>query len=226
MLKGQDLAKQFELVVKQEIINHNQQISQSNQSFQKLRIDVEQDSIKTKRILDDLDSRCSQLRSENKGIIEGHQKFSAEMQNLLQFVNESIVVLGTKFRAYCDAQEGEYLTLGDFSKFKENLDKDKKSFKVVTKDLKSEIDWASKYLQDQVKASLGKFREEIAIRPSNLIELEVRLQEKIESMRVDRDGIMKDVHVVQRKNFEQSKHIENIYMLMGLTPKGGKKLLS
>jgi len=29
MLKRQDLAKQFELVVKQEIINHNQQISQS-----------------------------------------------------------------------------------------------------------------------------------------------------------------------------------------------------
>ena len=42
MLKKKDLAKQFELVVKQEIINHNRAINGYHQSIQQLRQDIQE----------------------------------------------------------------------------------------------------------------------------------------------------------------------------------------
>jgi len=64
MLKRDDIVKQFDLVVKQEIKNHNDQILASNLSINKIREDVEKNNAFQAQINAKFGSEISRLSSQ------------------------------------------------------------------------------------------------------------------------------------------------------------------
>jgi hypothetical protein len=214
MLKKSDLVKQFDLVVKQEITNHNEQILSSNVRVNELEKKIEQTTQKFSQDLAQISSSLGAIKSEHSAIFEGHRTFSQKVMGLVGDLDKSIVAVKTKFSEFCKSQEGKHVIQDDFFTFIKTIEDRFKDVGKTTNEIKEEIKWVSTRLQDQVISLIERFREEIKIRPSEIVAMEKTLLKRIEELRIDNDGLIRELKICKRANLINEKKIENLYTLV------------
>lgn len=214
MLKKNDLAKQFELVVQQEVKNHNDQILASNLSINKVREDLEK-------------------FREEQGIINA--ALASEMSRLKIQINEFSKVLGSLVAKLSSSHN-------DLNSVRENFEtqsvlnarvlqeckaalqaqeKDAKTTQVKIAFLEETINNIPKTLHafsERIeKKSMDcahKIKEEVLNRPSEAKAVKEELSKRLEIDRIDFEGVTRDLLGVKKANFINEKKIENIYTLL------------
>lgn len=214
MLNRRDLASQFELIVKQEIKNHNDQILVTNQAINDLRSQIQI-----------LNNKFSENIARQEHFIK---KFDSEFKNF-----ESLIKMrDQRLEGIIDSLDNKYQKIQfDNERKLQNVEDD-----TVTRDeiqdfldtCRNEIHAMKKEIHNQkefshasmfnIKSDLDRiFREfvdDFQNRPNELWEVKQELEGKIKSALTDAQGILKEIHVCNKSVFIVEKNIENLYTLI------------
>lgn len=214
MLKRMDLVQQFENVVKQEILNYQNSLNMITTSLN----DLEKSIIEIRK---DLAVIKAQSESETK-------KLEINIQN----INIDLMNLGRRFNALSsdfDSQDKEitnhYRSLS--YQLQDQCKDNEKNREYIIKN-EAQIDSAHQridslecHITNQFSDLLWIFRKElenakneILSRPSDSIELKKEFDDKIQSYRLDVEGVLKEVRFAHKSLFITEKKIENIYTLI------------
>lgn len=214
MLKRNDLAKQFELVVKQEIVNYNNSLNAILQSIRDLKQeidDIKEMAIENHASLQALQNeyRISYENFKNDTIVSLNKfgSFSNDQRNINTKVNDKLkeldgLIIGIK---------GIHLA---HEKDINNLNKDIDNTKELTKKLyHSSIQYID-HQNSLINESIQQTKEFILSKPSDASLVKKELNEKISSHAVDVQGLLKELRFNDHKVMVLEKKIEQIYMLI------------
>jgi len=211
MLKRNDLAKQFELVVQQEIINHNQQILASNLSINEMKKFIE-DSIKKQdfiniqfssslsginRVVFEFSEVMIDLRKKIASISNEKNDYKITVKGILETCVENHSLLLSKF-------ENSEKLIGNLYKLVNDL-----SNSVVGLSLTF-----SQEMQDEVRKlrqEIDKSKKEILSQPSEAKDVKKELDKKFEISQVDIQGLKKEIDLLKKSAFIREKHIEHLF---------------
>lgn len=214
MLKRNDLAKQFELVVKQEIINHNREISSTNQTLQDIQKKLQSQEEKSGLDFSFYASNQKILEMEIEYQNEIVQKVLQELTFLKNDFKEASsrnVALYEDVRSVIETALREFLTLkkevSDIREAETQLEK-----KIITHALTTSAEFSS--LNERCHRNIIRMKEEIMALPSESLQIKQELEEKLNVARVDFAGVMKELSISKRNSFILEKKIENIYTLI------------
>lgn len=214
MLKKSDLAKQFELVVKQEIKNYQDSLNFVLQSIKELKeniLQVQQESL------------------ENHALLHSIQgDLTMEMKSL----KEALLFLGNRFdRAMTDQRvlnernQTQILDLTADVLKKINVDS---NFQINIQNLWNEIykirdvtETNHRIVNDnlddlyrRLTTAISKAKKEIMEGPTEAKLVKAQLEEQLAAHNVDVAGIMKELRIYKHDNMVTQKKIENIYTLI------------
>ena len=211
MLQKKDLAKEFSLIVQQEIKNHNSAILACNSSLDEIRRNIDLIDDKNSKKISSLASSHSNdqmyLRSIENKVNEFFSSFNRR-------INDLTAIVQSKF-AECiktmDAKESYFLKIDDFKKFEERLDvwtaqlkflfssqkdvllsKISEAIKTVEKNNVERIKNADKCIQDTQKHCED-------------------LEKSVDIFAVNFSGYSRELEVLKKRCFVIDKNIENIY---------------
>jgi predicted nucleic acid-binding Zn-ribbon protein len=211
MIKRQDLVKQFELIVKQEIINHNNSILQTNRSVNLLTEKIESSN----KFLDDrinrFDSKIGYIETQIKDIFSGHKKFVKEINSTINDLNTSLQSLYVSNKMICSSSDNKFLDKISFNNYKNKQILLQENIKKEISSIEQQISWLNKHFHDQLENSIRKIVELIKQKPAEIEKLSNEISNKIESFRVDNKSLIEEIVALKKKNFIQDKKIENLY---------------
>lgn len=214
MLNRHDLVKQFELVVQQEIINHNNEISQSNQHINSLESKLEDFKEYQRSVNANLGSNASQMNQKIFDLTDSLLKVS---QGLSSFIQEQ--------RKIQEKNNQRDLVLSDFTcstldRFN-HIDKEIIDLKKEISKMKILVDRTVAECKSEINISLNnflstiyKFKDEILNAPSDSEIIKKELDEKIDEYRIDAKGLLRDLYHLKKALHISEKKIENLYTLV------------
>jgi len=214
MLDRNKLAKQFELVVQQEIKNHQDAVYSNNQSLNEIKVKIEE---------------MSNQSLENYALISSQQKY---LEIEIDKIKDFIKIISQKLESHvCDQRNLNERNSIEYQDVVETLEKrlrlevnffdrlrevenqnhnvlqsNAKSIKTVENNLES---WHSRFLRD-----VSKFKEEIYSMPTGLEADLEDMAEKIAANYIDVEGIMREINVFKKSTYIVEKKLENIYTLI------------
>jgi hypothetical protein len=214
MINRNDLAKQFELVVQQEIKNHNESLLATNLSINEFRKDL--DELKNHQGLVNA-SFSYEISKINQSKLELSEVLLKISQKLDSHINDTKILIE---RSHQDQQ----ILIEDFDKFikeTESLEerlikseseqsKIKDLMKELGKAVSAEMDQWNKKFNDDLK----KTKNEILNLPSEAQAVKKELENKLESSAIDCEGLVREVLVCKKAAFIIEKKIENLYTLI------------
>jgi len=214
MLDRNKIAKQFELVVQQEIKNHNDQILTTNLAInsiqEKIAVHEKKQFLQASSLLDklkiqdekisSLEKSVSALAQEIECIKDSNKKIIIANEEILDIIN----INNDKFKIdYSVISEKVFVLhkmLSDAKNQNEEMYKNF-SFLMTSRDYK-------------MTKELEKFKEEVLNKPSEIREVKKFLEEKIAINSIDVDGIMREIQHYKKAAHVVEKKIENIYTLI------------
>ena len=221
VIKRSDLAKQFELVVQQEIINHNKQIEASNQALQKMQMQIDELVQNHASHIARLETYIWDLENNYKSLKKKHEKLLWRVETQEKHINEEIekVSFDTTIRfshleeTVCDLED-------DISCFEE--------MQIAINTLNQVAETQKFYIHSQFydlkkacERMFSEFKEEIENKPSEIPKLREDLEKKIKDAVVDARGVLREVEIVKKEAFVMKKKIEQVYALLGRDKDGG-----
>ena len=214
MLSKNDLAKQFELVVKQEIKNYQDSLNFVLQSIDELKKDI-------KVLNSDMLENYALIHSQHTDLsiqIDIQRKINIDLkQQLNSLIND--------FRVFKDNSTKERDLLWDASlihtqksEFTENrIHELRKNHEVMESQIIGHAFGIRNSFSD-IEAKLNKrlcnMKEEILSQPSEALQLKSEMEAKIDIHKIDVAGIMKELLVMKKENMISEKKLEHIYMLI------------
>lgn len=209
-LNKNDLAKEFEALTKQEIINHNRQIAESNGRISKIEADLlkKQKSLEVK--LAKLDSITSELKSKSKDFEEGNAVFSKEMKSLIENLDAKLESLGVRHEKHLESQNEKYVKKNKFDAFTISYDKEMNEFSNQINFLKKDNSWLTTHLQSQVTGLLERFRYEMSESMPSLERLDQNVLQCVERFNAEKDFVIAEINKIRKEDFVREKQIEYI----------------
>lgn len=214
MLKRNDLSKQFDLVVQQEIKNYQDSLNFVLQSIKELKESIQQ---------------ANDQALENYAALHSEQTdLKIELQNFRHVIMESYKTFHNHIndqRVVNDRNQNQILDVTNEVFKKINFDGNFKSkYEVLWSEIekiKSKAENSHKVLNDNLDDLLRRFRneilktkKEILDSPSDASLIKTELEEKIYRHTVDVEGIMRELRIYKNDNMVTQKKIENIYTLI------------
>jgi hypothetical protein len=214
MLKRNDLSKQFELVVQQEIKNYQDSLNFVLQSIKELKEEIKQVNDQALENYALLHSEQNDLKIELQNL---RDVFMESYKTFHNHINDQYVV-NQRNQNQINNLTSEILKKinfdGNFQSKFENLWGE-------ISELKKTTDKNNRVLNDNLDDLLRRFRqgilkakEEIRQEPSELSLVKTQLEERIVSHSVDVEGIMRELRIYKHDNMVTQKKIENIYTLI------------
>lgn len=221
MLTKKDLAKEFDLVVKQEIKNYQDSLNGVLQSIRELQdwAAVNQSSIgqcksalysfqtEVKSVLDEMKKSHSDLQSEVIRESHDQEAIDNQMMNLLEEGDASI----KQFNMISTVTQK--LVLGLSERIGDQL--------LETAEIKRSVQDASDALEAKFKKGLCAMKEEILSTPTKEQLLRKDLEERLKINSVDVEGLLKELRILNHSVLVNEKKIENIYTLIERMQKRG-----
>jgi len=214
MIKKKDLVKQFELLTKQEIKNHNDQILASNIAIKKLNeelISLKMDSSSNWRaIVEMINGEISDQSKIKEDIRKLNSKFSKKEK-------ESAVIVDRNYREMSTLDqsiETTYKLAKEHSKELEGLVDYRDSLADKYEKQKQVVIASINQAKTQLRNEIAKTKEEILSIPSEALEVKKELSEEIATYKIDSEGLMKEIKILKKEKFIQDKKIENLYTLI------------
>ncbi len=210
MLKRSDLAKEFELITKQEIKNYQDSYNNVLQSVRDLQQDmkhVHESALENHSLLHAQQNQFAiSIENLTKNVLESTQKldrFINDQRLLNETLTEQIVFAGDSARANKSRQKDLYDWIQELRSYVDNLRlKSENNFKIVNQNI------------DEL---LAKFRKEISDAkidilnaPTELELVKTQLQEKISEHKVDVSGLMRELMVYKKDSVITQKKIERL----------------
>lgn len=214
MLKKNDLAKQFELVVQQEIKNYNDSLNFILQSLRDMKEsldEVRNDSLENYALIH---SENVSLRSF-VGVVSSRQ--DDDQKILFSYISDN--------ESFKNKLKDEILI--HTSMITKNLD-DLLTVDNDCEDLFTKIERCEHTLAMQrinffdaleiirfnVSKDMARLKEEILEVPSDSEAIRKDLDEKLSTYKVDSDGLLKEIAILKKENLVNTKHIEHLYTLI------------
>ena len=214
MLKRNDLAKQFELVVQQEIKNHNDQMLATNLSLNEMREAIESNKVEQDKVNATFGSNISNINQSLFALSESFLKIS---QNIASHINDQQLLNERNSAKYQEMVEAIERLFKLDDKLAESLgiygnwiNKNNNDVNALSKAVTSSFE----ELDRKHTAKLEKMKVEILSLPSEAQAVKKELEEKISVDRVDFTGILKELRAYKKDTFIQEKKIEQIYTLI------------
>ena len=214
MLNRNDLAKQFELVVKQEIKNYQDSLNFVLQSIDELKKDIKQlnsDMLENYALIHsqhcDLGIQIDiermlhkELRQQVSSNINNTQDFKEKVTNELGNLWDSSLINSSKN----EFNENRIKAIRtDFEKLEDAIIANSFVVRNTCDDM-----------QVKLKKELSNMKVEIFSRPSEALELKSEFEEKINTHRIDVAGIMKELLAMKKENMITEKKLEHVYTLI------------
>jgi len=210
MLKKKDLVKQFELVVQQEIIEHNKAVSTSNLAINKLGTKIDElKDVLHKNILN-LRNDLNILSMDQHTIESLFDKIKDSFQSLR---NDQFII---HERNYKDIETiDQSVEMVQISQQKSDkrialLEKAilflEKALKEILKDNECEKERVSNKIIKEVK----KLKEEILSIPSKSEEVKKEFMEELSMHKIDNKGLLKEIKILKKTVFINEKKIEHL----------------
>lgn len=221
MLKKNDLAKQFEIVVQQEIKNYQ---NSHNGVLETLRSLQDQISRLEQEVKNNQASNHSELQKTNNNFKE----FSEETDNTQCNINFHIRRIDNQLKdasekIYQDSQNrnliNNKLYLCDLG-----ISECNKRINGNTKELNEQNEKLVQNhnsLLSQTKKMNEKIKEDILSQPSDIHLYKQQIEEKIYSHAVDVEGLLKEIRISNKDRYVLEKKIEHLYILVERLQKKG-----
>lgn len=214
MLNKNDLAKQFELVVKQEIINHNNQILMSNQSLNEMREFQQSKEEKQTQINFKLSTSLDKTFEDSKQIEKALKDFSFRTLNTFQecftLLDKLSLIVNSSNQDCVESKvnlEKLDSKVSDLEIKIYRLDKLISDFSISLNEYETK-------LTNRIESKLEKLKLEINNMPSEALQVKDDLSKIMDVDRIDSKGIQEWIKKVHQCNFVNEKKIENIYTLI------------
>lgn len=210
MIKRGNLVDKFELVVKQEIINHNRAILANNQVINELQENLSSFKSENKVKLDDINTKILKREAQLSNLSEHLKEIVQELKNV-----------GHNHKKYIDDTEK---SLNSFSKNTEAITENTLSLKEEIDSIKNSISKLSSYVHDSLRQNrqdleLYKMRcyeyinTSIAViesKPCKIELLKKEIERKDQVLGVDFEGLKTEIDIIKKKIFIQEKYIEKL----------------
>lgn len=211
VMKRKDLVDQFELVVKQEIINHNKQILATNLQLKKMQETV-----------DLLTSQYSKSISESNYRIKAIEKDVQFLESMyVQVTSNQQIEHENTIREFDELRDD---FSNDFAAIEDNyIEKNKfmetfESLKICMNSYEQQLDKLRFYMQSEINSikenvekSIKEFKCNIDNRPSEVNPVKELLEGKINSAKVDAEGVLKELRILKKDFFIMGKEVEDLY---------------
>jgi len=211
MLKRNDLAKQFELVVQQEIINHNEQILASNLSINEMRILIDDMQQKQDLVNQSLSSTISRMNQNGVDLSESVLRLSKQISSISNDFNDFREKSKNDVKLLVENAVSEHA-------------KNEKSLKII-KDLQcivkclesSFVGLSFRFFQEiqdeskELKKEIEKSKKEILSLPSEAQLVKKDLEDRFAISRVDIQGLKKEIELLKKDSFIIEKHVEHLF---------------
>ncbi len=214
ILKRNDLSKQFELVVQQEIKNHNDQMLATNLSINELREEIRKNKDKQDSINAQIDSKIVEMKWYSSNLNDFSIRLAEKMNCLCDELNSKIEKMKHEYQvsdnnAIAANSKCEFLS-NQVTSLWADLEDLKDGLMAVSYDLTQELE---KQIRE-VNKSIEKAKQDILSAPSEAQQVKKELDEKMSIDRVDFCGVMKELQIIKKENFISQKKFENIYTLI------------
>ena len=214
MIRKKDLVKQFELVVRQEIIEHNKTISATNLRFNELRTNVLELREELSKEINKLGCEDIRLSHDQEGLfytfkkmkedflklVSDNERFNKRNFKEIQIIDESIETV----------HRNQQNLKGFFDCLSDQFDKMKKAIDELSK--------LHEYERQRLKygfiKDINKAKNEILSKPSEAIPLRKEFMEELSMHKIDNEGLLKEIKVLKKTAFIIEKKIENLYTLI------------
>lgn len=221
MLKKNDLARQFELLTKQEIKNYNDSLNFVLQSIRDLNDQIA-------KLKSDFHESLAVIQSAQGKISTDISKNSEEIlcinKKLDRFINDQSCVNERNAREVLDITDALKNKIKSDcyfdNRFREinNLIDSVSRHSIKTRSQLTEV---SESFSKRLSNEIVKAMNEIIDRPSEASILMNKVEENIASYRVDVAGIMREISVIKKENIVVEKKLESIYTLIDRLKKLG-----
>lgn len=214
MLKKKDLAKEFELVVQQEIKNYNDSLSLVFQKLEENRKEIKDTQNSFSQSLANLESRLVQ-----QGIF--HQK---ELDSQKVFLSQKAVEIGALTKKLSKIDERISFLERQHEYLKEENQKLAKAFSGLKEDLElfyKQLSVFRQGLEENQKQELERHTHTLLNSVKNVIDkedplpaLREKFDKKVDEFKTETEGYKRDLLKIKREQFVNEKKFENIYTLL------------
>jgi len=214
MIRKKDLVKQFELIVQQEIIEHNKAISASNLSLNDIRQKVLELSQSIDRQVNKLDNKTINLSYEFESILNSYKTIR---QEFVKLVSDNERFNNRNFKEIQIIDQ----SVETVHRNQQNLSKEFKELCTYFSEMQEEIKTLSKSHENDThriklnfSKELKKQKEEILSLPSEAKKVKEEFMEELSMHKIDNAGLLKEIKVLKKTVFINEKKIENLYTLI------------
>jgi len=211
MLKRKDLVEQFQDLVKQEIVNHNDQILASHVALDKMKRDLvefgkslEIHCNSTVTEVFHQATKCSEISQDFKHFKESITRRANDIENLIRDN-------GTQFSAAVLRLKSK---LDDLEKNIWRIDSLETDVKQLYKKTENEILTVHDRIGMAIRKSsenLSAFKKELSEQPCKATEVKQEIESKIEANRIDGQGILREMRLIKNSHMVIEKTLEALW---------------
>lgn len=212
MLRKKDLAKEFSLVVQQEIKNHNNQLLATNVALNKFETTLDEFSRCITREVDKIKSDLGHLSMNRRLDIEENKtafRHLADNINVNDKINEDFHNCAS---LDLDEIEATLIDKSEITRLDNKIELYVKEGRAAIKSLSEQIICNEQRLERLLKALEEKLLSKIND-PSNIEGLQTEFNKKLEGNAVDNNSLIDEVKACKYAGFLNEKKIENLYTI-------------
>ena len=211
MMTKKDLAKEFSLVVQQEITNHNNAILATNISLEEFRQKLSDIVLKSDQKLAALNSNFVSQSAAISFIKDDVQK---AIDKCARDINESsLSTLGTLrgMKKMIDERDTYFLTIDGFKEFEKRVDEYLANLRlafVLQKDIavqefnKISVNFQQRIEQISSEINFQFMKQADSIKDQN---------RQFDEMAINFSGVFREIEICKKRSFVIEKNIENLY---------------
>ena len=211
MLQRKDLAKEFSLIVQQEIKNHRDVVLSAHVALEEFRRKIKELSDKT----DKGSSLAANLFSENDREIKKLEKvLSNSLHQFSVRLNESNEFMKSNFNGLkksIDDRESYFLSLDGFKEFESKVDQWISHLKIAFSSQRQFLLDEINSMSMSITKEIDKCRRELDFRINSCKEDFKDINKSLDIFALNSDGIKREIELCKKRCFVVEKNIENIY---------------
>lgn len=210
MIIRKDLVKDFEIVVKQEIINHNNSILQTNMEINSLKEAIQELKTAQEKKLASLQSKDIELERDIDDIISDIEKFVMTIHSSFNDLSQETVKRFSQL-----ANEFDLIKKSCVPRdvYKENIEEIRKNILEIKNEFNlfdKAVEFKSNHQYSRFNERLENHKKALAIEPSDLKEAKRELNTRINTSCVDISGIYEELQIQKKKQFVLEKECERL----------------
>lgn len=223
-INRQTMVDKFELLMKQEIINHNKAIEATNAALEDLRAAV----IHIKKQL-------SAVIATHESFYQKHEREISELRRKVESAENKVSIsLNSFYERLCneinditrqlDHHEATFLQEQQFKDSLEQITGEINYLNLKLQDFKTWMYQTINTLDEKTQRLIVEFREELMNQPSEFHDIKKELEKKLSEAVVDAKGIDRKLKVEGKSIFVMEKKIEHLYSLIKKLQQSSEKM--